>query len=195
VTLAPTLPVRTARLVLRPLVTTDASAVAAYRSIPEVCRYVPFEPMDVATVTGRIEGMWASHVLEKDGDGLVLGIQRADTGEVIGDLMLRWLSTEHAGGEIGYVVSPAHGGQGYATEAAHAALHIAFGEFGLHRVIARLDPRNTASAKLAARLGMRQEAHLVENEWFKGEWADELDFAMLASELPAHRLAGCPVCG
>jgi len=32
------------------------------------------------------------------------------------------------------------------------------------------------------RLGMRQEAHLRHNEWFKGEWGDELIFAILAEE-------------
>jgi RimJ/RimL family protein N-acetyltransferase len=41
---------------------------------------------------------------------------------------------------------------------------------------------------------MRQEAHLVENEWFKGEWTDELDFGLLASEWPSRRLSGCPAC-
>jgi hypothetical protein len=30
-------------------------------------------------------------------------------------------------------------------------------------------------------------AHLVRNEFFKGEWCSELDFAMLADEWPAHR--------
>jgi RimJ/RimL family protein N-acetyltransferase len=29
---------------------------------------------------------------------------------------------------------------------------------------------------------MRLEAHLVKNEWFKGEWTDEQDFAILAEE-------------
>jgi RimJ/RimL family protein N-acetyltransferase len=29
---------------------------------------------------------------------------------------------------------------------------------------------------------MRQEAYLVRNEWFKGEWTDELDFALLKEE-------------
>jgi hypothetical protein len=29
---------------------------------------------------------------------------------------------------------------------------------------------------------MRQEARLVENEFFKGEWSTEVDFAMLAEE-------------
>jgi RimJ/RimL family protein N-acetyltransferase len=32
------------------------------------------------------------------------------------------------------------------------------------------------------RLGMRREAHLRENEFIKGEWCDELVYAMLASE-------------
>jgi len=34
---------------------------------------------------------------------------------------------------------------------------------------------------------MRQEARLVHNELFKGEWSTELDFALLAAEWPAHR--------
>ena len=29
---------------------------------------------------------------------------------------------------------------------------------------------------------MRQEAVLVENEWFKGEWSTEVDFAILDRE-------------
>jgi len=186
--------VRSSRLLLRPLSVADVDALVAYRSIPEVCRYVPFDPMDASAVMARIEGSWALQTLQQEGDALILGAERADSGELIGDLMLRWLSAEHSCGEIGYVFSPAHGGRGYAAEAAHALLHLAFGELGLHRVIARLDARNTASARLAARLGMRQEAHLLENEWFKGEWTDELSFGLLASEWPSKRLAGCPAC-
>jgi RimJ/RimL family protein N-acetyltransferase len=55
--------------------------------------------------------------------------------------------------------------------------------------VARLDERNDASARLARRLGMRQEARLVHNEFFKGEWSNELDFAMLADEWSARRSA------
>jgi RimJ/RimL family protein N-acetyltransferase len=53
--------------------------------------------------------------------------------------------------------------------------------------VARIDERNDPSARLAIRLGMRQEARLVHNELFKGEWSTELVFAMLADEWPAHR--------
>jgi RimJ/RimL family protein N-acetyltransferase len=32
------------------------------------------------------------------------------------------------------------------------------------------------------RLGMRPEAHFISNEFVKGEWCDELDFALLEDE-------------
>ena len=53
---------------------------------------------------------------------------------------------------------------------------------GFHRVIGRLEPRNTASARVLEKLGMRSEAHLVENEWVKGEWQSELIYAILEHE-------------
>ena len=49
-------------------------------------------------------------------------------------------------------------------------------------IIARLDARNTASARVLEHLGMRREAHFVQNEFFKGEWSDELVYAMLNDE-------------
>ena len=50
------------------------------------------------------------------------------------------------------------------------------------RIIGRCDGRNAASAKAMERLGMRREAHLRENEMVKGEWCDELVYAMLVDE-------------
>ena len=74
-------------------------------------------------------------------------------------------------GEIGFIFHPEPpGSDGYATEAARALLAVAFGDYGLHRVYGRLEPRNEASARVLERLGMRREAHLIENEWVKGEW-------------------------
>jgi len=91
-------------------------------------------------------------------------------------------SEVHRSGEIGWILNPAFSGMGYATEAARALLGLAFEELGLHRVVARIDADNGPSIRVAKRLGMRQEAHLVRNEWFKGAWTDEIDFAMLEEE-------------
>jgi RimJ/RimL family protein N-acetyltransferase len=185
--LRPAYPVRTARLLLRPLTAGDADALLAYRSRPDVCRYVPFEPMDHQMIGERLAKHWATTALTDEGQALTLGVELARTGELIGDVVLFWHSREHLGGEIGYVLNPGSAGQGYATEAARALLGLGFDELRLHRITARIDERNEASAKVARRLGMRQEARLVHNELFKGEWSTELVFAMLAAEWPEHR--------
>ena len=99
--------------------------------------------------------------LETESRTLALVIETADGldslegSRVIGDIAL-WLedgSDEKA--EIGWILDPAASGHGFATEAAIAVLNVAFDHYGLHRVFAQMDSRNTASAKLARRIGMR----------------------------------------
>jgi RimJ/RimL family protein N-acetyltransferase len=124
-------------------------------------------------------------VLEREGDVLGLAVERRDTGAVIGSVNLFWLSAEHRQGEIGFVFHPDHQGQGFAREAAIEILRLGFEGLELHRMIGRCDARNAASARLMERLGMRQEAHLHQNEFIKGEWCDELVYAMLATEWAA----------
>ncbi len=182
--LSPSYPLSTARLLLSPLVDGDIDELLAYRSRPDVCRYLPFAPMTREVLQTRLAGDLARTQITQEGQALTLGVRAEGTGALLGDVVLFFHSAEHAGGEIGYVFHPDAGGHGYATEACSALLALAFGPLGLHRVVARLDSRNEASARLAARLGMRPEAHLVRNEIFKGDWSDELVFAMLAEEWP-----------
>lgn len=180
--LRPTYPIRTERLLLRPLTPDDIDPLLAYRSRPDVCRYVPFEPMSRQEVVDRLAGGWAGTALTDEGQALTLGVELAETGRLVGDVVLFWHSRFHRGGELGYIFHPDVAGRGYATEAATAVLRLGFEGLGLHRIVARLDERNEASARVARRLGMRQEARLVDNEIFKGEWSTELRFAMLADE-------------
>jgi RimJ/RimL family protein N-acetyltransferase len=172
---------------LRPLAIGDANAMLAYRGREDVCRYVPFEPMSRDDIIERITGPWARTELTDEGQALTLGAEVAETSELAGDVMLFWHSRADAGGELGYVFDPALGGRGYATEAASVMLRLGFEELGLHRIVARIDERNEPSVRLARRLGMRQEARLVRNEFFKGEWSTELGFAMLADEWQARK--------
>jgi len=192
-------PVRTARLLLRPLGEDDVEDVVAYRGRSDVCRWVPFEPMSRSEVLDRVRTSRGQ--LTDEGQVLTVGVELPAAeareavvdgqpdrhGIVIGDVVLIWRSREHAAGEIGYVFHPDHSGQGFATEAVRALLDIAFGTYRFHRVTARVDVRNLASLRLAERVGMRREAHLVENEWFKGAWSDEIDYAMLQREWLSER--------
>ncbi len=123
-----------------------------------------------------------SRAIEKEGDKLVMAVARKHTAEVVGDIVLQWTSRPHLQGEIGFAFHPDHHGHGYATEATTVLLRLAFEELGLHRVYGRAEPRNTASARVMEKLGMRREAHLVENEFVKGEWQGEVIYAILDRE-------------
>lgn len=185
--LAPDFPLRTERLLLRPVdAETDPDAMAAYQSRADVCRYVPYEPRGRDRIAEVIREQRRTALTEA-GQHLWLAVLLGDTGRLIGDVLLFWRSEQHRSGEIGYAFNPGDHGHGYATEAAAALLDLGFDGLGLHRIIGCIDARNEASAQVLRRLGMRQEAHLVQNEWFKGEWSDEIDFAILADEWRALR--------
>lgn len=183
--LRPTYPVLTERLRLRPLTVADVPALLSYRGRADICRYLPFEPMTQEVLLGRLAGDFARTAITEPGQGVTLGVELVG-GPLIGDVVLMFHNEEHRAGEVGYVFAPQFHGHGYATEAVAAMIELGFAELGLHRIVACLDARNDASARLAERLGMRREAHFVSNEIFKGEWADEVIYAVLADDWSAR---------
>ncbi len=188
--LSPAYPVQTERLLLRPLDPTgDVEAVHAYLSLPQVCRYIPMEPHTREEVVRRLaRPIFARTELTEPEQGMFLGIVEGDTGRLVGDVMINWFDATNV--EIGYVVNPDVQGRGYATEAASAVLGLVFEGLGLHRVTAKVDRRNPASAAVLTKLGMRREAVLVESEWFKGEWSTEEVYAILDREWRAGGARG-----
>lgn len=184
--LAPHYPIRTERLELRPFESGDAAALLAFRSLPEVARYLYREPETAAELAEQLPRKVAQSRLTQPGERLSIAAVLRGGGALIGDLTLFWHSREHGAGEIGFVFDPRYGGRGLATEAARVLLALGFEQLALHRIVGRCDARNDRSARLMERLGMHREAHLHENEWVKGEWTDELIFAMLAGEWHAR---------
>jgi len=179
---APDWPLRTDRLLLRPFEADDLDALHAIHSDEAVVRWLYNDPRTLNETRELLERKIAGAALHAEGDWLGAAMTLRDTGELVGDLSLCWASETHRQGELGFVVHPLHQGRGYATEASRPMLAFAFEELGLHRVVGRLEPRNTGSARVLEKLGMRREAHLVENEWVKGEWQSELVYALLARE-------------
>ncbi|HEV7935363.1 MAG TPA: GNAT family N-acetyltransferase [Actinomadura sp.] len=191
--LKPDYPLRSERLLLRPYGIDDLEDLYDIWSRPQVTRYLYFGPHDRDQAREAVLGDRSqATTLRDEGDRLILAVVLPETGAVIGDVLLRWTSREHRQGEIGYIFHPAHGGKGYATEATRVMLRLGFEELGLHRIIGRLDGRNSASARVLERLGMRREAHLVQNEFDKGEWTDEVVYALLEEEWRHARGHGTP---
>jgi RimJ/RimL family protein N-acetyltransferase len=177
-------PIRTERLTLRLMTAADVDDVFAYQSREDVCRYLLHEPRSREEIEVWVAKYGAATELAADDDWIEPAIEW--DGRVIGHMYLTIPSVENLGAEIGWTLHPDFFGKGYATEAATAILDLAFGELGMHRVRAELDPRNDASIALCLRVGMREEAHFVQDLMFKGGWADTGVYAILADEWAAR---------
>lgn len=188
-------PLRTERLVLRPIEASDAADVFEYQRIPEVLRYLPWPERDRTEAYAHTAKRAAGRLLAVDGDFVVLaatlpGTRSVDDparDRVIGDFMVRVSSLVHAQLEFGWVLHPDFQGLGYAAEAAGALLDFSFETLVPHRVQAFLDARNSASAALCERLGMRREATILEEQYNDGEWQDTAVYGVLRREWAAGR--------
>jgi RimJ/RimL family protein N-acetyltransferase len=183
---SPTLPLRTERLLLRPFVEGDLEAFYDMYRHEEVARYLPWEPRTRELATGMLERVKTLTSFEAEGHAIRLAAVLPESGAVIGDISLNGANREHREGEIGFVINPDHQRHGYATEACRAVLRLGFEVLGLHRIIGRADPRNAGSVGVMERLGMRREAHFRQNELIKGEWWDEVVYAVLEDEWKAR---------
>ncbi len=138
----------TDRLVLCGVREGDFETWAAFMADPEVMRYLggPMARSDawrtIAMTLGHWElrgyGMWA---VERKSDGALMG-------------RVGMLNPEGwTGLEVGWTLGRPFWGQGYATEAAAAAMRYAFLTQPVERVVSNIDPDNLASQAVALNLG------------------------------------------
>lgn len=180
---------RTPRLVLRRFRAEDAATFAAYRSDPDVARYQGWDaPFGVDQAVEFIASLAGTHP-DTPGEWFQLAIE-GPVGTVgaghIGDAGVFVDGDDPRLARIGFTLAAHAQGHGYASEAVAAVLDYLFAR-GKHRVSADCDARNTRSAALLERVGMRREAHHLASSWWKGEWTDELVYAVLAEEWAERR--------
>jgi len=175
--------IETPRLRLDRLRAEDAAALFAIRGDPEVARYQGWQPADEGEAAAFIAAQVERPFGAPDGWNQ-RAVRLREDGALIGDLGLHFPPTREDPFEFGISLAPAHQGHGYAREAVAAVIDHAFGAWGYRRVVGSVDPRNTASMALCRALGMRQEAHHRESLRIRGDWVDDVVFALLAREWP-----------
>ncbi|WP_314173756.1 GNAT family N-acetyltransferase [Streptomyces winkii] len=73
-------------------------------------------------------------------------------------------------GALGYVAFASTTGRGYMTEGLRLVMELAFGELGLHRLEANIQPANAPSIRLVERLGFRREGFSPHFQFLDGAW-------------------------
>lgn len=148
--------VRTERLLLRAWRAGDREPFAAMNADPEVMRFIGsgvLDPVGSDGMRARLRSEWsrAGHglwALEGLTDGAFLGF--------CGLTAVPFGVRGTAGAlEVGWRLPRAAWGHGYATEAARAALEVAWSALGAASVVALVHPDNDRSLAVGERLGMR----------------------------------------
>jgi ribosomal-protein-alanine N-acetyltransferase len=83
---------------------------------------------------------------------------------------------------MGYYGMAGMNGRGLMSEAVRLVITQAFGQFGLHRLEANIQPNNKPSIALVKRLGFRQEGYSPRYLKIGGEWRDHERWAILAED-------------
>jgi RimJ/RimL family protein N-acetyltransferase len=142
----------TERLSLRERSLADTAACLAMDREPEVTRFVDGPWTDAQAHRAFIEERTSAPYAAGLGYWTIL--RRADA-EFFGWLLLIPRDAVGPEIEIGWRLRRAAWGQGYASEAAAPLLRHAFETLGLTEVVADIDEANTASRRVAGKLGLR----------------------------------------
>lgn len=146
------LPLDTPRLRFREMTPDDLDLMAGLLGDPAVMTYYPAPKTreEAAKWIAWNQGNYAQH-------GHGLWIIETHDGEFLGDCGLTWqkINGESTELEVGYHVRADRQGAGYATEAAAACRNFARDTLRSRRLVAIIHPENTASRRVAEKLGMQ----------------------------------------
>lgn len=172
--------IETERLVIRLAEPEDAESIFSYRSDFVENKYQGWFPDSVEEVRDYITNM--PKVLDISDICFQFAIFLTYEKRLIGDMGIIFTNHDNMQAEIGCTLNKDYQGQGYATEALDGMVRFLFGTLNKHRIIASVDPRNTASIRLIERLRFRKEAHFKESYYLRGEWVDDIIYAKLKAE-------------
>ena len=170
----------TERLLIRPLVDSDLAALFEVNSNDSVTALLPYATWhsmsDAEAWLARMRG------IEATGLALQFVVVSKATARAIGTCLLFRFEEGSARAELGYALGEVHWGQGSMHEALVGLLSSAFSDMGLRRIEAEVDVRNSASARLLARLGFVREGLLRQRWVSKGEVKDVEIHGLLRGE-------------
>jgi ribosomal-protein-alanine N-acetyltransferase len=165
------------RSIIRPVAQSDAGElIAANRTSAELHR--PW----VHPFTDAV-GFEAYFATLREDQKVGLLARKAETGKAAGLFNLSQIARGNfQSAYLGFYGFSGQVGRGLMTEALRAVLDFAFGELGLHRIEANVQPGNARSIALLDRVGFRKEGFSPRYLSIYGAWRDHERWAILADE-------------
>ena len=164
---------KTSRLILRPIVLEDFSAVYNYSKDEEWGQYM--DPHTLQHVQNLVCNWVTSSWDTSPRFSITLN------SKVIGGTGL-YIDVENNIAEIGYSLAKDYWGKGYVTEATTEVIRWGFEELKLYKIFAKANAENFRSLNVMKKLGMNQEALLKGHNLIRGKRKDEVLFAILKDD-------------
>lgn len=178
---------KTERLLLREHTAGDLEPLHAILSNPAATWYLPGMHKNELVET---EAYLRSVMRDADSHHRLrynLAVEDGKTGALLGSVSLHVIESVPQGAHygLGYFLRPDVWNQGYATEAARAALAFIF-QGNACRVSASCLAENIGSRRVAEKCGMTQEGLLRAHTWHDGQWKDCAVYRLLREEFSIY---------
>jgi len=167
----------TPSLILRALQLSDLDDLYEYASDPEIDHYVPWEHYKHSEEARNNLNEFLEEY-QKDGLG-AWGIEHRADNKLIGIINTSIPHRTNRRVEMGYTISRAYWGRGFATEAVQAVIQFGFEKMDLVRIEAVVLPDNIASARVLEKVGMKFEGLLHSYQVWRGQPRDLRMYAIV----------------
>lgn len=184
----------TSRLLIRGIKDSDAEALYAFWSRPEVARFVTWEPHKSLDETRRKVAEIHGYYQRGHYGSLAIAL-RESPDTAIGTAGWWWCDRKNKTIELAYTLSPDVWGQGIAVEACRALVDDLLARHDIRRITARHITGNTASERVMQKLGMTLESVQRDGMEIKGSPVDSATYCILAREWPTRRAENRPPSG
>lgn len=167
------------RVTIRPVHASDSAELIA-ANLASIDLHEPW------VLPCRDHASFLGYLARCDGDRSIGFIARErESGKIVGVVNLSEIVRGFfQSAYMGYYGMAGMNGRGLMGEAVSLVVSYAFGELGLHRLEANIQPGNGPSRALVKRLGFRQEGYSPRYLKINGEWRDHERWAVLADEWP-----------
>lgn len=171
---------RTERLLLRRIKSSDLDDMFEYASDPRTTAYLLWEPhADLAATKKSLERINDGY---RKGNFYDWALVENTNGKMIGTCGFTALDIYNNCAEIGYVLNPAYWGKGYAPEAVARVIHFGFNVLKLNRIEARYMVENSRSRRVMEKCGMKFEGVNRSSMFVKGAYRDIGVCSILSNE-------------
>lgn len=170
----------TERLLLRSIDSSDVDDLFEVLSDPDVAENDYFYPVETKEEALSFIKRYKQEIEDKE--EITWGIILKENQKLIGTCCLGDFDEDAQRSEIGYSISKAEWGKGYATEACRKIIAYGFKKIKLNRIEATITPGNDASIRVLEKLGFQKEGLVRQRDLIKEKLVDGIIMGLLKIE-------------